>query len=507
MDMESVVRGDDLESQNLDDEHFNGSIQDTAVDGTGEDVDGDFDGDNENDIDVVDVTEDDDRPDKEFDVEVNSEGIVKIPKLGVGEEMKVNELENMANAKNRIDMLWMLAVGVARMSVELANPKGTGNTERNRCFQLVTHLDLTIKSFPLTTEGRHILHFFLEKKTNCWPGAMQNMYDKTLEDCMKGLTKWYKTSSSCILSDVECKDALAGRILDSTKVNHAEIYMGKKLYDLLKKAEVVCNQELNNHWPDKLRIQSGETPLGLLQVIRKWYWESVESLRRATNAEKQAESKKLKAAKDTVAKTKKRTAGEDAERLQRIQQRHQVLKKHFRYGWYPNFWLLWLCYGVPNGGGDAVIASNCKMHTYLVKVSSYARAKQAITRQEQEIHDSSLPNKSDRQAAYAKNGTRPRNSSSSSSTSSTSMSSLNSAFANQALTVTIRHAEAPKGEPTRLEAINMSYLTLTERYHHLTEVIGLPKTDPTVVQIAVDIDKYLVKRTNYYTDIADREGI
>jgi hypothetical protein len=141
-----------------------GSVNDVGnADVTAEDGDADADDEADNDADIIDVTEDDDKPDKEFDVEVNSEGIVAIPRLGVGEEMKVNELQNIANAKNRLDMLWMLCVGVARMSLEAANPKGNGNTEHNRCFQLFAHVELTIKSFPITSEGKHILHFFLEK--------------------------------------------------------------------------------------------------------------------------------------------------------------------------------------------------------------------------------------------------------------------------------------------------------------------------------------------------------
>ena len=60
------------------------------------------------------------------------------------------------------------------------------------------------------------------------------------------------------------------------------VYVGFVVDAQVSAADAIANNHLNKHWPS--HFNSGESPTGLQQMVRRWYYETIKNPRRALNA-------------------------------------------------------------------------------------------------------------------------------------------------------------------------------------------------------------------------------
>jgi hypothetical protein len=145
-------------------------------------------------------------------------------------------------------------------------------------------------------------------------------------------------------------------------------YVGLQIDNEVSKAEKLANTHLNNHWPKNFK--SGESPNGLLQMIRHWYWKSIEAPRRANISMKTYFSRK---SRSELIATRKSNAVTDSEKKEK--QNEFELGLPFQLDWYPPQWLVWFAYGPPNCNSRPEFRSLIMAH--LTKTKSQPRQSDA----------------------------------------------------------------------------------------------------------------------------------
>ena len=258
----------------------------------------------------------------------------------------------------KTEQLWALACNVVQQMFDSENP-GKAFRVSDRFLMYCNYMEQTITNYPDTTHGMEVLKYFnfnAQSGKAEWPIYFRNKWVSIRQSCRADLSKWIK-QKNCPLTKEELKN-----MDDAVK---ARAYIGFMIDSQISATEYIANNHFNKHWPS--HFNSGDSPNGLLQIIRRWYYDTIENPRKATNAFKVWANKN----KSITDKWNERQKTEDIEK--------RMSKKRFTNSWYPPQWLSWYCYGPPTCNSNPVFAKTEMLHLNKVKAKSRLEKEELVT--------------------------------------------------------------------------------------------------------------------------------
>ena len=214
-----------------------------------------------------------------YDLVFEQDGILIPPKKLDAKEIAVDEIELIAKLSNDVmaEQLWVLVCCTAQQSLDNEHPGATFST-KDLLAMYCNYAEQVFLNYPDTSHGMEVLRYFAYNKSSGkseWPTYLKQKWNEIRQECRKDLQKWLK-QKNCPLSNIEQKE-----MDDSLKLR---VYIGHVIDLEISKAEKIANNHLNKHWPS--HFKSGESTTGMLQTIRRWYYETIENQRKAENAYK-----------------------------------------------------------------------------------------------------------------------------------------------------------------------------------------------------------------------------
>ena len=320
----------------------------------------------------------------------------------------IDELELLSKQSNKeiASQLWFLMCGVVKTNFEnilqseqdqlptdRQNKRKKGSpamTVASRYENYFVQAEKVILNYPDTGHGRIVLsHFYANATTGKaeWHPAFLKRWNELKEKCRRGLQKWLRKTK--LLTDKEHKN------LDPI-VKHW-IYVGSYINADIQVGQTTCNTHLNKHWPQEFK--SGQSPSGLLQMIRHWHWNEFESERRVYNAVKNWKLKhsdcKNKKGKDSdeyssdeIEEDEEREKDNDCEQpipvgcysheeLQKFEAEMKT-KQTFKLSYFPKPWLLWYVYGPPLYNGRSEFLRLEMPHINIIKSQKMLTEEEAL---------------------------------------------------------------------------------------------------------------------------------
>ena len=322
----------------------------------------------------------------------------------------VDELELLSKQSNKeiASQQWFLLCGMVKTNFENIlkaeqdklppdqrnkRKKGTpAMTVGSRFQNYFTQAEKVILNYPDTGHGRIVLSNFYANATTGkaeWHPALLKKWTALKEKCKRGLNAWLKKTK--LLTEKEQRN------LDVI-VKHW-IYVGSYINADITKGQTTCNTHLNKHWPQEFK--SGQSPSGLLQMIRRWYWDEFEAERRTYNAVKNWKSKrsdgKSKKGKDSDDESSDEDEDDEdpdkdddceesvgiesygQEELQKFEAQTKT-KQAFKLSYFPKPWLLWYVYGPPLYNGRSEFIRLEMPHITQIKSQKMLTEEEALIR-------------------------------------------------------------------------------------------------------------------------------
>jgi hypothetical protein len=280
---------------------------------------------------------------------LGDDGILIPPKKDP-KDIAVDELEEIdkLGSNEKADQLWSLACSLAQQTLDDEHPGKTFST-KERYHLYCNYMEQIVLHYADSTHGVELLRYFNSNATKSdWPAYFKNKWNSIRQSCRVDLHKWLK-QKNCPLTNDE--------INKMDEVLKVRTYIGHMIDLNISASESIANNHLNKHWP--AHFNSGESPTGLLQMIRRWYYDTIENPRKAAN------SYKVWAGKNKAI-AEKYTEQQKVEDIERRMQ-----KKPFTNKWYPPQWLTWYCYGPPACNMNPAFATVSMGH--LTKIKSKTR--------------------------------------------------------------------------------------------------------------------------------------
>ena len=207
----------------------------------------------------------------------------------------MDELEMLAREPNSVitDQLFTLVCLLAHSSwevildteealkpVEERNPrrKGSPTTDNPKRFQNYATLGQEVLDNYADKElGAYVLSYFYKNEDTGkpdWPPSVRKRFNTLKEKCRRELNTWMTKGGKSLFTS---KD-----VQKSSSFTKTMIFVGYKMDEIKEQAQSMANTHINKHWP--YEFKSGQSPSGLLYIIRKHYWCDFEAPRRVTNS-------------------------------------------------------------------------------------------------------------------------------------------------------------------------------------------------------------------------------
>jgi hypothetical protein len=209
--------------------------------------------------------------------EVVLEDGILVPPNRDPKDITIDEIEeiNKLGTSEKTEQLWSLACSLVQQTFDDENP-GKVFKSSDRFQMYCNYMDQVMLNYPDTSHGKELLRYFntVTGKSE-WPTYLKNKWISVRQSCRQDLQKWLK-QKNCPLTREE--------IVNMDDILKVRCYVGHVIDSSISATDAVCNNHWNKHWPTN--FMSGESPTGLLQMIRRWYYDTIENHRRAVNAYK-----------------------------------------------------------------------------------------------------------------------------------------------------------------------------------------------------------------------------
>ena len=219
---------------------------------------------------------------------VMKDGYLVVPR---SKDYSVNELEMISRLKtDEIHKhLWSLLCVKARGSCDQLRPGATEDTV-DRCLLYFRAAEDALRTYPTTEAGEYVLSKITGGLRDVQGKAMWPITFYTQED--REGTFWYDKKTAMLstvqtwIGQSQCKlleeeKRAAKNASSAYLVHYSQIRLGQQIMNTCLAVSKETNNHANKQWPKT--FASGESKSAHLQVIRRWYWNTVEAVAKATN--------------------------------------------------------------------------------------------------------------------------------------------------------------------------------------------------------------------------------